>query len=127
MLSISTKLALQHLHRVKKERLDRPISKGDTKGAVSLFHHLLDSDMPASELSDERLAKEAQVMLGAGTATTARTIGYISYYILAKPQIRSRLQEELKEVMANYPERIPSLAELERLPYFQALIKEGLR
>ena len=83
--------------------------------------------MPDSELSDIRLAKEAQVLLGGGTASTAGTIWYISYYILAVPHIRSRLQEELEPVMANYPEQIPSLAELEKLSYLQALIKEGLR
>lgn len=104
------------------------MSKRDiTKGAVSLFHHILDSDLPESELSDDRLAKEAQILLGGGTASTARTIGYISYYVLARPEIRSRLQDDLKEVMGTYPEQIPTLAELERLTYLQALIKEGLR
>lgn len=83
--------------------------------------------MPQSELSDERLAKEAQVLLGGGTASTARTIGYITYYILARPRIRSKIQEELKDVMATWPQRVPSLAELEKLPFLQALIKEGLR
>lgn len=83
--------------------------------------------MPESELSDERLAKEAQVLLGGGTASTARTITYISYYILAYPHIGAKLQQELREVMASYPRQVPCLTELERLPYLQALIKEGLR
>lgn len=99
----------------------------DSQGPVTLFNHILNSDMPESEMSDERLAKEAQVLLGGGTTTTARTIAYISYYILAKPDIRGKLQQELQGVMASYPQHVPSLAELERLPYLQALIKEGLR
>lgn len=113
---------------VKKEKADSNNENGDSsKAHTSLFYHILNSEMPESELSDERLAKEAQVLMGGGTATTARTIAYISYYILAKSHICSRLQEELNPVMATYPQRIPSLAELERLPYLQALIKEGLR
>lgn len=128
MLNISTQVALQHVRRIKKERLDNPgLKRDNTKGTVSLFHHIFDSEMPESELSDDRLAKEAQVLLGGGTASTARTIGYISYYILANPAIRSKLQEELRPVMGTYPEHTPTLAELERLPYLQALIKEGLR
>lgn len=83
--------------------------------------------MPESERSDDRLAKEAQVLLGGGTASTARTLGFISYYILANPHIHLMLKEELKDSMATYPEQIPSWADLERLPYLQALIKEGLR
>lgn len=83
--------------------------------------------MPESELSDERLAKEARLILGAATVTTARTLVYISYYILARPDIRLRLQEELKTVMLTWPQQVPTLAGLEKLPYLQALIKEGLR
>ncbi|KAL9022392.1 MAG: hypothetical protein Q9185_000433 [Variospora sp. 1 TL-2023] len=101
--------------------------RGGSHGHTTLFNHILDSEMPESELSDERLAKEAQVLLGGGTASTARTITYISYYILAYPYIRAKLQQELREVMASYPRQVPSLTELERLPYLQALIKEGLR
>ena len=99
----------------------------DSKGRQSLFRHILGSDMPESELSDERLAREALVILGAATTTTARTIGYISYYILARPDIRLRLQEELNNVMIAWPQRVPNLVEIERLPFLQALIKEGLR
>ena len=83
--------------------------------------------MPESELSDERLAKEASVILGAATTTTGRTLVYISYYILARPDIRLKLQKELRTVMLAWPQQVPTLAELEKLPYLQALIKEGLR
>lgn len=83
--------------------------------------------MPESELSDDRLAKEAQVVLGGGTASTARTLGFVSYYILANKHIQTRLQDELREVMADWPHKTPSWADLERVQYLQALIKEGLR
>ena len=88
---------------------------------------MLDSDMPEAELSDERLCKEALVILGAATTTTTRVIAHITYYVLARPDIRLRLQEELKDIMLAWPQRVPTLAELEQLPYLQALIKEGLR
>ena len=121
-------VALKQLTMVKKEKADSNNGNcDDSKAHTSLFHHILGSEMPESELSDQRLAQEAQVLMAGGTASTARTIAYISYYILAKPHIRSRLREELKPVMTSYPQRIASLAELEKLPYLQALIREGLR
>lgn len=83
--------------------------------------------MPESERSPERLAKEAQVLLGGGTASTARTIGFASFYILDRPRVRARLRDELGEVMADWPRRVPSWVELERVPYLQAVIKESLR
>lgn len=94
---------------------------------ASLFRYIVNSDMPESELSVERLTKEAQVLLGAGTASTARTLDFISYYILANPNIRSRLREELKDTMTDYPREVPSWAQLQKLPYLQAIINEGLR
>ncbi|KAL8793907.1 MAG: hypothetical protein Q9195_003526 [Heterodermia aff. obscurata] len=119
---------MQHIIDAKRERSDSHNSKNDDReGRESLFHHILNSDMPESELADERLAKEAMVIMGAGTVTTGPTIAYISYYILTRPEIRLKLQEELHSVMLAWPQRVPSIVELEQLPYLQALIKEGLR
>ena len=67
------------------------------------------------------------VLLGAGTATTARTLGFISYYILAYPHIKERLQKELESVTAGFPEKPPKWVDLEKVVYLQAVIKEGLR
>lgn len=83
--------------------------------------------MPESELSVERLSKEAQVLLGAGTVSSARTLDFICFYVLANDQMKSKLQVELRAVMANYPTSFPTFNELEKLPYLTALIKEGLR
>ena len=94
---------------------------------VSLFRHIVESEMEESELSIDRLSKEALVLLGAGSVTIARTLDFICYYIVANEKTRTTLQNELKDVMSGYPENLPSWADLEKLPYLQALIKEGLR
>lgn len=99
----------------------------EEKHTNSLFRHVLNSDMPESEKSEERLTGEAQVMLGGGTVTTARTLGFASYYILSRPEIRTRLETEVKQVMADWPQRVPEWAELEKLPFLQGIIKESLR
>lgn len=83
--------------------------------------------MPASEKTEDRLTKEAQAMLAAGTVTTARTIAVASYYILSRPQLRSKLEAELHDIMSGWPDAIPSWAELEQLPLLEAIIKETLR
>lgn len=108
-----------------KRNRGKPVKSNSTH--VSLFRHIVESEMPESELSVDRLTKEAQVLLGAGTASTARTLDFICYYILANENIKVTLQNELKGVMSGYPEKVPSWADLEKLPYLQALIKEGLR
>ncbi len=83
--------------------------------------------MPASEKSEERLAKEAQLLLGGGTVTSARAISCAAYYILTRPDVMKLLREELRQPMAQWPTHVPTWAELERLPFLQAVIKEALR
>jgi cytochrome P450 len=94
---------------------------------ISLFRHIAASDMLESDRSEERLVREAQVLLGAGTASTARTIGFASYYILSRFKLKSALKEELSEIMREWPNRVPTWAQLERLQLLQAIIKESLR
>ena len=111
----------------KREKLENDKIGARAGDKTTLFRYIVNSDMPESERSDNRLASEAVVLLGAGTVTTARTLVFISYYILANPSIRTRLAKELQEPMSRYPEVVPTWAELERVPILQALIKEGLR
>jgi cytochrome P450 len=118
-------MAETHILKAKQDQLSG--RRKDDNDQVSLFHYIVNSDMPKSELFTDRLAKEAQVLLGAGSASTARTLDFMVYYVIAKKHIRARLQNELRDIMAGYPDEIPSWAELEKLPYLQAIIKEGYR
>ncbi|KAF2113824.1 cytochrome P450 [Lophiotrema nucula] len=118
------RLAKKHILEAKAEK--RKLTE-DFSNRDSVFRHMLDSGLPESDLTLERLTREAQVLLGAGSVTTARTLSFITFYLLANTEFKLRLQSELKELMKDYPNRMPTWAELERLPYLQALIKEGLR
>ena len=117
-----------HIGAAKREKAALGSKDTTTTGArLTLFRHLVNSDLPPSELTDERLSKEAQVLIGSGTITTAGTLNFICYYIMANPAIRKRLEEELKGVMDGYPEKKPTWAQLEKVAYLQALIMESLR
>ncbi|KAK4222262.1 cytochrome P450 [Podospora fimiseda] len=124
MFNIFKQRAKDHIRRAMSK------TKGDKlshENESSLFHHIVASDMPESERSEERLAKEAQVLLGGGTASTARTIGFASFYILTQPELRANLEAELRDVMSDWPTRVPTWTTLEQLPLLQAIIKESLR
>jgi cytochrome P450 len=47
--------------------------------------------------------------------------------MLSMPEKGQRLRDELKDIMAEYPKKKPSLTELEKLPYLGAVIQESLR
>ncbi|KAI9150020.1 cytochrome protein [Paramyrothecium foliicola] len=93
----------------------------------SVFRHILQSDMPDPEKHVSRLSGEALVILGAGTVTTATAITMMTYKILNNKTMHKRLTEDLREVTACYPDRIPSTAEFQQCHYLVACIKEALR
>ncbi|MCJ1469745.1 hypothetical protein MMC07_008387 [Pseudocyphellaria aurata] len=117
------KMARKHITNVKRNK-----ANGSGSGTrPTLFRHLVDSDLPASEMHDDRLCQEAQSILGAGSFPTGAALTFISYQLIANERIRSTLKKELGSVMAEYPKKIPSWSQLEQLPYLCGVIKEGLR
>ncbi|CZT10519.1 related to cytochrome P450 CYP3/CYP5/CYP6/CYP9 subfamilies [Rhynchosporium agropyri] len=92
----------------------------------TVFHTLLDSDLPADEISKDRMAQEAQVIIGAGADTTAHALSTITFFLLSSPEKLEKLQKELKEA---FPDRDTSmkLTDVEKLPYLSAVIQEGIR
>lgn len=115
----------EHIVETKRENAEG--KHYDENASNSIFRYIVTSDMPSSEQSVERLSREAMVLFGAGTATTARTMGFMCYYVLRDPVMKKRLTDELAPIMADYPIKTPRWADLEKLVYLQAIIKEGLR
>lgn len=94
----------------------------------TMFHDLIyNSKLPEQELSVDRLRDEGSGVVGAGTVTTGRTLYVATYFLLANPSILATLQNELKPCFADYPEKAPDWAQLEKLPYLTAVLYESLR
>jgi hypothetical protein len=91
------------------------------------MEHLMAWDMPESEKTIDRLTGEFISILSAGTFTTARTLVTIVYYAVAHPEVGEKLTESVREVMKDYPEKMPKWSDLEKIPYLAAVVREGLR
>ena len=107
--------------RTSSEVKSRPI---DTKRTI--FHHILRSDLPETEKTVERLTQDGVVTVAAGIMTTAWALSVTSFHILSRPDVLRKLKDEL-DVISVDPGQAPCLAQIERLPYLTACIKEGLR
>ena len=101
--------------------------KNKTISHPTIFHEILN----AKQLSEEdkstvRLTDEAQVLMMAGTLTTAFVFEVATFYLIRKPEILRRLKAELREAIPDPSEMVP-LSQLEQLTYLNAIIKETLR
>ncbi|KAK6592778.1 cytochrome p450 [Botrytis cinerea] len=121
-------MSIDYIDRVKRRvAINKPTDLSGGCPPSTLFHDLLTSDLPASELTTDRLGAEAQVLLMAGTMSVARSMGHLVVHILLNVDIRQRLTEELSTIDSDGSQNIPSYQSLQQLPYLQACIKEGLR
>ena len=94
-------------------------SSGDFRDVKhrTIFHDLLDSAiLPAEDKTVDRLWQEAQLLLSAGTVTTATSLGSALVYLLLDPP---RMQVLLKELETAMPDitKPKKQGELEQLPY----------
>ena len=77
-------------------------------------------------LTVDQLSADALFLLLAGTDTTSLNLTIATYRVLSDPYILMKLQAELREAMPRKDMQLEH-AELERLPYLRAVVKETLR
>ncbi|KAG4418059.1 hypothetical protein IFR04_008796 [Cadophora malorum] len=102
--------------------------RDDSKDADhrTIFYEILNSDLPAEEKSDERLAQDGQTVVVAGTLTTAWALCVAVYFLVAQPDTLRKLKAELQTVLKG-PASTVTLATLEQLPYLTGCVQECIR
>ncbi|KAL4998500.1 cytochrome P450 [Aspergillus recurvatus] len=109
--------------REVRSQIDQGKSNEKTR---TIFHELLTGDLPEQEKRIERLWQEGQIVVGAGTETTAWALSATLFYLLDNPRTMRRLREELERAIPDAADRV-TWKQLEQLPYLSAVICEGLR
>ena len=114
--------------RCQIRQLQERITRGEVEkeSGRTIFHELLTGSLSNAEKKLERIWQEGQIVVGAGTETTAWTLSATLFYILENPKVFEKLQDELCKSIPNPHDRV-SWNRLERLPYLSAVICEGLR
>lgn len=119
-----------------------PAQEKNAGNHPTLFHEILNGDLPAQEKTFQRLKDEAVSVLGAGlhfllrrseymlnqigTETVAWTLSVAICYILSDPTVHSKLREILAPIFKERNGK-PTWNELEKVPYLSAVISEALR
>lgn len=114
-----------------KDIVAAPASKvGGGEGAPTktIVHTILESNLPSTEKTVERINDEVGTITGAAFETAAQTIRTILYHLYSDPETLLRLRDELSQArMKHGGEGNLSLSVLEQLPFLTGCICEGLR
>ncbi|MGB8851782.1 MAG: cytochrome P450 [Candidatus Acidiferrales bacterium] len=93
-----------------------------TDDVLSLLMDAMDED--GSQMSSKQLRDEVMTLFIAGHETTAVTLGWAWHLLAQNPGVEQRLADELRTVLSG---RTPSMDDLPRMPYLDAVIREVLR
>ncbi|PYH75502.1 cytochrome protein [Aspergillus uvarum CBS 121591] len=99
-----------------------------TSGAEkpTLIEAIAGPKMPEHLRTPQRLMNDGFALTIGGTETTARSLAVGMYHLIDRPEILSKLREELGQVMPT-PDSRPTWNELEKLPYMAGVVNETLR
>jgi cytochrome P450 len=100
----------------------------DDADTRTVLHSMMRSEtLPESEKTFTRLSADGLTLIAGGFDTTSRTLAVLTYHILSKEHVYARILSELRTVIPSSDSELPSVSQLERLPYLTAVIHEGLR
>jgi cytochrome P450 len=95
----------------------------DTGDLISVFLAAVDEET-GEPLSDQQVRDEVVTLFLAGHETTAQTLAWIWVSLAQHPHVEAKLHTELSQILAGRP---PTLADLPKLTYMEAVVKETLR
>ncbi|KAK8119364.1 Cytochrome P450 [Apiospora kogelbergensis] len=103
-------------------------SPDQTKINRTIFAGILGSSLPDEEKTDIRLASESQLVIFAGEGTVAHTLTCAMYHLLANSAFANKLKGELSPLVSDTNHTaLPTLSQVENLPYLNAVIQEAVR
>jgi cytochrome P450 len=98
--------------------------KRETPGEDLLSHLIALTDDTGQGLTDTEVRDEAMTLFLAGHETTALGLTYTFWLLATHPEVDAKLAAELDEVLGG---RAPTQADVERLPFTSAVVRESLR
>ena len=79
----------------------------------------------ARSINEENMLATISQLFGAGSETTTNTIRWAILYMMAYPEIQSKVQQEIDDVVDR--DRLPNISDKDQMPYTEATIMEVQR
>jgi cytochrome P450 len=125
---IIEKLPIPALKRAQlaRKRLDQLIYAliADRRASGRDHGDLLSTLLAMEGMDDQQIRDEAMTLILAGHETTANALTWTWYLLSQHPEIEARVHDEVDRVLEG---RLPSLADLARLPLIERVVTEAMR
>lgn len=108
------------IYSIIQQRRESGEDPGDL---LSMLMAARDED-DGSGMSDQQLRDEIATLMLAGHETTANTLSWTWMLLAQHPEAEAKLHAELEQVLAG---RSPTVEDMQKLPYTNAVIKESMR
>lgn len=118
-----TKAAVADLDAIVYAMIAQWRETGEDRGDL-LSMLLLARDDDGAPMTDEQVRDEAVTLLLAGHETTANTLNWTFTLLAQNPDAEAKLHAEVDSALGG---KLPTLADLKRLPYTDMVIKESMR
>src|SRR5437764_3422396 len=96
----------------------------DYHDLLSMVISAQDGEEPQTKLTEKQIHDHILTFLAAGHETTAITLVWTFYLLSQYPQIRIKLQDEIRSVLAG---REPTIDDLAKIPYLDWVLDESMR
>ncbi|GAC1346881.1 MAG: cytochrome P450 [Ktedonobacteraceae bacterium] len=96
----------------------------DYNDVLSMLMSAQSGEEPDTRLSEKQIHDHILTFLAAGHETTAITLVWTFYLLSQYPQVRIKLQDEVRSVLAG---REPTLDDFAKLPYLDWVLNESMR
>ena len=110
----------KYIYQIIEQRRTNNEETGDL---LSMMMQAQDED-DGSRMNDKQLRDEIATLIFAGHETSANTLAWTWMLLSQYPEVQTKLQQELKEVLGD---RAPTVADISALPYTNMVIKESMR
>ena len=128
-------LPIPHMRRGRqaRQRLDEIIYRmirerranlGDRGDLLSMLLMAQDDQDKGRGMTDKQVRDEAMTIFLAGHETTANALTWTWYLLSQTPDVERRVHEEIQRVLGD---RLPTVADVERLPYIMRVVTESMR
>jgi len=119
------KWAMNYLDSTIRRFIAERRKTGEDRGdLLSMLLQAVDSEDSKTRMTDEQARDEAMVLFLAGHDTTAAGLTWFWYIMGKHPEVQQRVRDEIQSVFHENP---LGLADVSKLPYLTAVIKETLR